>query len=174
MNHLPEIAKEENLLYIKNIKTKGLCNWVQQSGLTLEELAWMQPNYVATNNSKALGNGVNGKVNTIIKGESPMSIYVGGKFTLADSSIPCKSVIEITIAENEYSFKAIGQTIEGEVNVLYKNKDFLYAGGEFTALNNSEIQNIAKWNGIEWLPMGKLNGKVYSISQYNNEIYAGG
>ncbi len=46
--------------------------------------------------------------------------------------------------------------------------DFYYAGDIYSP-------HIAKWNGVEWKPMGEgFNDPVNQVIIYNNEIYAGG
>jgi len=39
------IAREQRLSYLPDIHTPGLAEWVARSGLTAEELAWIQPSY---------------------------------------------------------------------------------------------------------------------------------
>jgi hypothetical protein len=51
----------------------------------------------------------------------------------------------------------------------------LYAGGYFTSAGGMPANNIAKWNGTNWLPVGTgTSSTVRSLAVYNGELYAGG
>jgi hypothetical protein len=51
----------------------------------------------------------------------------------------------------------------------------LYAAGSFTAAGKVQANNIAAWNGSEWESLGLgLNGEVYSLLIYNNDLIAVG
>ena len=129
----------------------------------------LKVNYVAkysasTSTWSALGNGVNGFVNTIaINGND---VYVGGYFSHADG-------IQVNgIAKwNGTNWSAIGDGIFGGVvyAIAFKDNE-IYAGGSFNHLGN-----IAKWNGSSWSALGSgLDGGVHSISIIANNVYAGG
>ncbi|MDH3727459.1 MAG: Kazal-type serine protease inhibitor domain-containing protein [Myxococcales bacterium] len=40
-----EVALRENLAYVNDIRSPGVAAWVAQSGLTVQEAAWIQPGY---------------------------------------------------------------------------------------------------------------------------------
>ena len=56
----------------------------------------------------------------------------------------------------------------------------LYAGGEFSTAGAAVVNNIAKWNGSFWAPLGSgfANGVVYALCVYDDgtgpALYAGG
>jgi trimeric autotransporter adhesin len=51
----------------------------------------------------------------------------------------------------------------------------LYAAGQFTSAGGVSANNIAKWNGTAWSPVGGgLNSPVYALGIYNGSLYAGG
>ena len=64
------------------------------------------------------------------------------------------------------------------VNALIVYNGDLYAGGHFTYVGGQQMNNIAKWNGTEWSPVGAGLGTygyaVSSLAIYNGELYAGG
>ena len=51
----------------------------------------------------------------------------------------------------------------------------LYIGGEFSAVGNALANNIAKWNGSTWSPLGLgMNGEVHALVVSGTNLYAGG
>jgi hypothetical protein len=51
----------------------------------------------------------------------------------------------------------------------------LYIGGFFTTAGSISVNNIAKWNGSEWSPLGKgLKGPVSDIKYVGGILYAAG
>ncbi len=56
---------------------------------------------------------------------------------------------------------------------VYNNE--LYAGGIFDNSASVTMNNIAKWDGANWQPVGLgTNGTVSSLCVFNNELYVGG
>ncbi len=50
-----------------------------------------------------------------------------------------------------------------------------YVGGDFTEFAGVTANNIIKWNGTQWLPVGDgFNHPVHSITKYKNSIVAAG
>lgn len=51
----------------------------------------------------------------------------------------------------------------------------LYAGGSFTRVAGVSANQIAKWNGSTWSPLGSgMNGAVLALAVMGNDLYAGG
>ena len=51
----------------------------------------------------------------------------------------------------------------------------LYAGGCFTTAGGSAANNIAKWNGSSWSPLGSgMNGAVYALAVSGSDLVCGG
>jgi hypothetical protein len=51
----------------------------------------------------------------------------------------------------------------------------VYAGGSFAAAGSRLTNNIAKWDGNSWSPLGEgVNGQVEAIAVFGGEVYAGG
>ncbi|NJK80783.1 MAG: hypothetical protein HC914_13150, partial [Chloroflexaceae bacterium] len=53
----------------------------------------------------------------------------------------------------------------------------IYAGGSFTYASGVFAPNIARWNGVAWLPVGEgVGGTVYTlyVNKADNSLYAGG
>ena len=76
----------------------------------------------------------------------------------------------------------VGSGCDGSVRKLYTNKagDKLFVGGSFGTVNATiNANNIAyvtgNWPHYTWHSMGEgLNGTVYTITEFDNKIYAGG
>jgi hypothetical protein len=53
---------------------------------------------------------------------------------------------------------------------------FLYVGGEFVTAGNINANNIARWDGHEWLSLndGLIDGPCRSLAVYETDLYAGG
>ncbi|MCP4246482.1 MAG: hypothetical protein GY778_05485, partial [bacterium] len=51
----------------------------------------------------------------------------------------------------------------------------LYVGGEFTIAGDVFANNIARWDGTSWSPLGSgMNGQVRALTVYNGDLIAGG
>src|SRR5204862_5774279 len=50
----------------------------------------------------------------------------------------------------------------------------LYAGGNFTNLNNTGASGIAKWNGTSWSDIGSGGTDVNAFAVFNNKLFIGG
>ena len=81
---------------------------------------------------------------------------------------------------NAQSWSEIGAGISGTSPTLgvYATAVFnseLVAAGDFQYAGGTAVNNIAKWNGSAWLPMGTgLNGRVEALAVYKNKLFAGG
>ncbi len=72
----------------------------------------------------------------------------------------------------------------GDIGALAEYNGELYVGGDvdyscytagFSAAGGAPANNIAKWNGTNWSPVGTgMNGAIHSLAVYNGELYAGG
>jgi trimeric autotransporter adhesin len=83
---------------------------------------------------------------------------------------------------------AIGQSgMNGNVYVLTVFDDglgsgpALYAGGQFTTAGGQTVNHIAKWDGLQWLPLGSgMSDQVYALTVFDDgsgfgpALYAGG
>jgi hypothetical protein len=51
----------------------------------------------------------------------------------------------------------------------------VYIGGRFTAVGDTLVNSIAKWNGSSWSTLGSgIFGNVYALAVSGNDVYAGG
>ena len=59
-------------------------------------------------------------------------------------------------------------------SVIKYNGDIIVAG-LFDSIGNNAIQNIARWDGNAWQPLGdKFDNTIYELEIYNGSLYAGG
>ncbi|MGD2109598.1 MAG: hypothetical protein PVI86_09420 [Phycisphaerae bacterium] len=73
----------------------------------------------------------------------------------------------------------VGLAVEALVVFDDGNGPALYAGGTFSSAGGVAANNIAKWNGTSWSPLGLgTDGTVYALAVYNDgtgpALYAGG
>ena len=70
---------------------------------------------------------------------------------------------------------AASSGFNGPVFAIFVDGRDVYFGGSFTAVGGVPTNNIVKWDGVSWSPLGGgVNGVVYAIAKFQNEIYAGG
>lgn len=50
----------------------------------------------------------------------------------------------------------------------------LVVGGTFTIAGKTAVNNIAAWNGSDWLALGSINGQVRALTVFNGELVASG
>ncbi len=97
-------------------------------------------------------------------------LYAGGYFqTIGDE--PCS---KIAVFDGKAWSEVGNKGLDGMVRVLVSTGKTLYAGGEFReAGDGTKLNNIAKWDGAKWQPLGNGIGKnVSSIAIDGETLYA--
>jgi hypothetical protein len=67
-----------------------------------------------------------------------------------------------------------------DILVMTKYNGALIIGGSLDAYNSTSLNNIARFDGTDWLPLGTglsggmFGGKVICMAVYQNELYVGG
>lgn len=65
--------------------------------------------------------------------------------------------------------------IAGEVYATATNGSDVYVGGAISHVGNLAVNNMARWNGSAWSPVGAgVNGPVNALALDGNTLYAGG
>jgi len=170
------INKEQKFAYIYDIKLKGVSEWANKNGFTIDELAWIQPAYPISSNANDLIGGLNGDVNCMILNANGVPLYVAGSFTASTSGAQCNRVALYLSGFAGWLWTGLGNGLNGTVNSMIIHNNKLYVGGEFTMADNISANHIAAYDlqTGTWQSVGSLNGDVNSLKVYNNEIYAGG
>jgi hypothetical protein len=105
-------------------------------------------------------------------------LYIGGTFTASSSYLPNNASYIVKWENNTWS--ALGLGLNGAVYTLTLSDDgnILYVGGEFTSAGGvGNTKGIAMWNvqTQQWSSVGGgVNGMVYSVTSFDNNIFIGG
>lgn len=169
-----EIQQHENLLYVRQIQNPNLKNWAAHCGLSVDELAWIQPSYIYSNHTKGVGKGVNGQINAMEADTQNRLLYIGGAFSLCDSAIASSNLAYIDVSGANAFYKGFDMVFNGEIFALKQHQQQLYVGGGFVCDNNTKHKNIMRWNGSEWFPMAGIEGRVLDIEVFQDTLYAAG
>ena len=119
-------------------------------------------------------NGTNGEVWALAVIGS--DLYVGGNFTTAGGN-----TVNHIAKWNGSSWSALissgngANGINGIVTALAVIGTDLYAGGWFTTAGGIPAENIAKWDGTNWSPLGNglpAAGAINALAAMGNNLYA--
>ncbi len=125
--------------------------------------------------------GVDG--NVVALAVNGNDLYVGGDFNNIGSGaplFPTKKIAKWNIMESTWT--TLGSGVGGGVQSLLVCGNDVYVGGSFTELGDeTPANNLAKWNGVEWLPLmdGVNNGvdnivKTFTLDEKRNRMLIGG
>jgi hypothetical protein len=144
-----KISKNENYAYVKDIQTKGVVEWAENHGFSLEELALVQPNYSNIPSFENLDGTTNGPVKHLVPiydmfGGSISILYFGGEFSEL-KGLPCANIGYYQ--DNQLSCLAGG--LNGKLIEIKEGANSqLFAAGDF--LHNGEKFQIAKLVNNTW------------------------
>lgn len=170
------IQHTNNNQYLLDMTYPELGAWVATSGFTAQELALIQPGYLADTPFSYLGGqpgGTNGHVNDILVAGSSNTVYVAGEFTTMYGESGFSNIGML--------YNGIWDDMDGGINgeihtmAIYNNE--LYVGGNFSAsVSGVSSEGLIKWTGTQWEPANPLGfyGKVYALQVYNGKLYIGG
>ncbi len=169
------ISENGNFDYVHDMNYPELTKWASNSGLTVDELAWIQPAYSPLYTYTALKGGVNGNVNVITEDVPNGVIYAAGSFTQADG----KPASNVAMWYNGFAgpdwMSISNDIIDGEVKAMIFHNGNLYIGGSFNHIGSMLAHGVAVWDGTQWQAMGAgFSGTVNDLIIYNGEIHAGG
>ena len=101
-------------------------------------------------------------------------VYAGGEFTMA-GALDVGRVAQWNGSSWSDVGGGVGQS-DGyhAVRALLFHEGVLYVGGQFQGAGNAGANNIARWNGSQWLRMGSLDGVVRDLEVFQGDIYACG
>lgn len=173
------ISQNMNYEYLRNMKDEGLASWVQQSGFSVAELAWIQPGYFQPVNFEPLKGGVNGPVNTIAP-DNGGGLLVGGSFDSADGFAAMGLANYYSGVSGFDWFNFLGTQVSGTVHDLIYYKNELYMAGSFYMVDSTFVNSgVVKLNGNKWEVIGDfytgaLFNYVVDLEIYRDTLYAGG
>ena len=166
------IASQTNTAYVMEMAYPALDAWAAANGFTKEELAWIQPGYPAEDYTAPIGKGVDGEVRELLAiGDT---LYAGGSFTHADSTLNAANIACITESGGAYTWHTMGSGVNGPVNAIAKYNNRIYIAGAFTMAGDSAVNNVAYWEGGQWHTSGCLYGEVKDLVVFGNRLYAAG
>jgi len=114
----------------------------------------------------------NGDINCIISIND--TIYVGG-FLGKFQNLNSYNIGGIDTSGNEFPLASGMTDGTGSVFALEYFNGELYAGGGFNEMNHAPANNIARWDGSAWHPLGQgLSWYAGVMKEYNGKLYVGG
>lgn len=162
-----EIQRTQNFAYVKEIHSEGLEKWAADCGLTVGELAWIQPGYMPTNYVTPMKAGLGGKVR---------DFYVNSWGQL--SAVGEFSSDFATWYSGFAGWDWLNELTQGSNGTIYAIENWdnqWFLGGDFTQINGQNIAQIAQIDANGQVSaMGMLNGTVRDLKIFNGELYAGG
>ena len=169
-----KINHEDNYAYVREMDYPELLNWGSDNGLSLDELAWIQPGYppaIRTFNGVGNGGGVLGKVNAMVANMNEDMLYMAGQFSEVDG-VEASNII----AWDGVEWHTLGEGLIGEIFALESAPEGIYVGGDFYLSGQPDKKNIALWNGSEWIGLqaGDMGGSIYTLKIRYQELYVGG
>ncbi len=132
-------------------------------------------NIASWNNSSgwhSLGSGILGTINSLCEYDG--KLFAGGSFR--DTAVNASYIAKW---DGTYWTPVAGSGMTSldstRVYAMAKFNDELYVAGRFTSINGITANNIAKWNGSSWQPVGTgIAGVVRNLYVYNGQLFAGG
>ncbi|RYZ49093.1 MAG: T9SS type A sorting domain-containing protein, partial [Sphingobacteriales bacterium] len=153
-----------------------LAAWAGDYGFAVDELAWIQPTYgpLPSRHGKGLGKGTNGEIYELFVTSNNPRLFVGGDFTMADSTVSANHIAYVLESNGNYSWHSMGTGVNGPVNAIAEFNNKIFVAGEFTEAGGSPASNIAYWDGANWFDAGCISGVVNDLVVFSGELYAAG
>jgi hypothetical protein len=125
-------------------------------------------------------NGLPGADDTVsaVAFDGSGNLYIGGSFFTVGN------VVARRVAKwDGNSWSDLDRGLNGPVNAMVFLGSDLYVGGSFTTAEDGDfdnsiiisVNNIAKWNGSDWLPLDVgVGGTVFALAISGSDLYVGG
>ncbi|GAA4368916.1 hypothetical protein GCM10023185_42090 [Hymenobacter saemangeumensis] len=103
-------------------------------------------------------------------------VYAGGLFINAGDDVQANNIAQWSSSSWKTMGKGIGDvSFGGTVHAVAVNGNEVYVGGQFNRVAGVRINNIAKWDGSDWSPLGTgTQGTVWALAMFRGELYATG
>ena len=121
-----------------------------------------------------IGKGTDGYINSLKVSKNNMKLYVGGSFTMIDSTKPANSIAYLLELNGNYYWNAMGSGVNGVVNTICEFDNKVFVGGEFPTAGTLPVNNVAFYDGSNWMDAGCIYGVVYDLTEFNGNMYAAG
>jgi hypothetical protein len=168
------IAANMNLAYVRELHYTELITWANENGLTVDELAWIQPGYPPGGACSNIGGGVDGSVNELFVDTAKQRMYVGGSFYQVDKTIVANNIAYVTEAAGIYTWHNLGMGVNGTVNAVAKHDGKLFVAGSFSAAGGTPVDNVAYWDDSFWHSAGCIDGSINDLLEFEGKLYAAG
>ncbi len=171
-NVAQEIAENQLLFYLNDIQCAQLTVWQESCGLTLFELALIQPTYgpptpVCGSPSPTQWNKVpteNARIKQLFEGDNDNFIYGISELNELGLNHEIKKY-----SSSSKSWTSIGFSIPGQILdlVFSNNQTFI----SVLLPNEKYPHQILKLNGQKWDKVAHFNGSIQSIQSFENKLY---
>ncbi|PKR79804.1 hypothetical protein CW751_13315 [Brumimicrobium salinarum] len=171
-NAAQEIAADQLLSYLGDIQHDELIPWQQKSGLSLFELALIQPTYGPPTEIKVKKSPIqwkeittqSGHLKNIFKNGKDQSLY--GVFS--QNMVSIEHQIKNYTPKTQ-AWESIGNKIQGEVLEIVFTEHEMYINA-FLPLDENPHQ-ILKLANRKWESIAFFNGNISSIQVFKNQLY---
>lgn len=130
-----------------------------------------------------LKGGVAGEVRALAVANG--ALYVGGVLTASVSGVALEGIAKWDPVTSEWSaigdgvFNAWGAVSRGgDVYAIAVDGEKIFIGGNFYVRNNSNVRNLAMWDGTKWSALDPARqpntGSIYALALKGDELYIGG
>lgn len=168
------IAAKTNLAYVKDMNYPELFAWANEYGFTVDELAWIQPQYPWSQEAREMpiGGGTDGVIYKLFN--DGYQVIAAGNFSTVDGNIPANNIAMFREYNGVFSWDTVSTGVDGTVYALESYKGNLIIGGDFT-LPGGTGSNIGIWDWwYEIRGMGCIYGTVNDLFEHSGELYAVG
>lgn len=171
-----KISKENNLAYVRQMQYPELLEWATENGFTVDELAWIQPSYgpVPSRTTAPVGKGTNGTIHELSKSNDGQKLWVGGEFSSINDSVSANNIALVLEQGGQYYWYSLGTGVNGPIYAIQEFNNKIFVGGEFTQAGTNSANNIAFYDGNNWLDAGCISGVVLDLKIFNGQLYAAG
>ncbi len=164
------VRQADNNIFIRDIHDPDFAQWQEQSGLTLAELALIQPSYPPEHwfyERIPLHRGA--EITAAVFDTQSDVLYCAGAID-AIGGIKVNNVAALIDGQ----WQALGDGLLGVVETMIFTDGILYAGGRIVL--NGETLPVVRWDGRNWHPMaaGSFTGSVKTLTLFEGELFAGG
>lgn len=148
----------------------ALGNWANLEEPVLKVAEWTGAQW------EAPGDGFNAPIWGLHAGQT--SLYAAGSFT----KVPGARAPRVARWDAASGWSPLGTGLSGappgeecRARAVVEIGASVYVGGLFNSAGGTPALNIARWDGVNWWPLGPgLNGEVRALAEFEGDLIAGG